>query len=82
VYCLRDANDPDYFAVLVAELKAIEVWNSAYWRKLHPDRWDEMAYEARSERRAEILSQLVDLKSNGEEENRQIRKSTPFEARS
>jgi hypothetical protein len=68
--------------MLVAELKAIEVWNSAYWRKPHPDFWDEMAYEARCERRAEILSQLVDLKRNGEEENIQNRKSTLFETRS
>jgi hypothetical protein len=44
--------------LLAAELKAIEHWDAEYWRKAWPDTYETLAYMARRERRAEILSQL------------------------
>jgi hypothetical protein len=44
--------------LLVAELKAIEFWDAAYWRGEQSQMLETLAYTARRERRAEILSQL------------------------
>jgi hypothetical protein len=46
---------------LVAELKAIECWDAAYWRGDRSQMVESLAYIARGERRAEILSQLRSL---------------------
>jgi hypothetical protein len=46
---------------LVEELRAIERWNSGYWRNSDPKPHEMHAFVARRKRRAEILSQLVML---------------------
>src|SRR5712664_2989762 len=44
---------------LVAELKAIEQWDVAYWRNPCPKAYETLAFVARGQRRCEILSQLL-----------------------
>jgi hypothetical protein len=44
---------------LVAELRAIEHWNTNYWRNSDPETYETLAFVARRERRTEILSQLL-----------------------
>lgn len=46
---------------LVAELRAIERWNTDYWWNSDPEAYETLAFVARRERRAEILSQLLIL---------------------
>ena len=46
---------------LVAELRAIEHWNTDYWRKGDPEAYETLAFVARRERRVEILSYLLTL---------------------
>ena len=46
---------------LVAELKAIEQWDAAYWRNPSPQTYETLAFVARSKRRCEILSQLLSV---------------------
>jgi hypothetical protein len=46
---------------LVAELRAIERWNADYWGNSDPETYETLAFVARRERRAEILSQLPTL---------------------
>src|SRR5205807_2230006 len=46
---------------LVAELKAIEQWDAAYWRTPSPEAYETLAFVARGKRRCEILSQLLSL---------------------
>ena len=46
---------------LVGELRAIESWDAEYWRNSDPEADKMLAFVARQERRAEILSQLLTL---------------------
>jgi hypothetical protein len=46
---------------LVEELRAIERWDANYWRNRYLDAYEMLAFAARRERRAEILSQLLTL---------------------
>lgn len=46
---------------LVAELRAIELWDTSYWRNARPDVYETISHAARQERRAEILSHLLSL---------------------
>ena len=48
---------------LVAELKAIEQWDAAYWRNPSPEEYETLAFVARGKRRCEILSRLLSIKS-------------------
>ena len=43
---------------LLAELKAIEQWNTAYWRNSDPDVYETSAFLARESRRSEIILQM------------------------
>lgn len=47
---------------LVAELKAIEQWDAAYWRNPSPEEYETLAFVARGKRRCEILAQLLSIK--------------------
>jgi hypothetical protein len=51
----------DRVELLTAELRAIEHWDADYWRKARPEVYETLAYTARRERLAEILSQLSSL---------------------
>jgi PilZ domain len=53
----------DVTEALVAELKAIEQWDAAYWRNPSPEEYETLAFVARGKRRCEILSQLLSIKS-------------------
>lgn len=44
---------------LLTELKAIEQWNTAYWRNRDPDVYETTAFVNRSTRRREIIQQMV-----------------------
>ena len=46
---------------LLAELKAIEQWNTAYWRNSDPDVYETSAFLARESRRSEIILQIAVL---------------------
>src|SRR5579863_1027583 len=46
---------------LLAELKAIAVWNRSYWRCRHHEWWETVALVSRLRRRIEILSEVVAL---------------------
>jgi hypothetical protein len=46
---------------LVAELKAIEQWDAAYWRNPSPEEYETLAFVARGKRRCEILSRLLSM---------------------
>jgi PilZ domain len=46
---------------LVAELRAIEQWDAAYWRNPSPETYETVAFVARAKRRCEILSQLLSI---------------------
>lgn len=46
---------------LVAELRAISHWDSQYWRKPCPQRYETIAHVSRQKRRTEILDELVGL---------------------
>ncbi len=48
---------------LVAELRAIELWDSDYYRERLHDRNTIAAFEARQRRRREIMSKLFSAKS-------------------
>lgn len=43
---------------LRAELRAIELWDEAYWRSSHHEWWEKVALENRGRRRNEILREL------------------------
>lgn len=63
----RSNNDTvDRVPELVAELRAIELWDVDYWRKVRREEYETLAYTARQERRAEILSHLLSLNSSTE----------------
>src|SRR5712692_1342151 len=53
----------DWAEGLVAELKAIEQWDVAYWRNPSPEAYETLAFVARGKRRCEILSQLLSINS-------------------
>jgi hypothetical protein len=44
---------------LLAELKAIEQWDTAYWRNRDPDVYETSAFLARESRRTEIILQIA-----------------------
>jgi hypothetical protein len=44
---------------LLTELKAIERWNTAYWRNSDPDVYETSAFLARESRRSEIILQIA-----------------------
>jgi hypothetical protein len=46
---------------LRAELKAIELWDNAYWRSSQREWWETVAFESRQQRRSEIVAELVTL---------------------
>jgi hypothetical protein len=46
---------------LEAELQAIELWNTDFWRKSDPEAYEMLAHAARRERRSEILAELLTL---------------------
>jgi hypothetical protein len=46
---------------LVAELRAIERWNTHYWQNSDPEAYEKLAFLTRRERRAELLSELLTL---------------------
>ena len=46
-------------ARLLAELKAIEHWNTAYWQTCDPDVHESIAFLTRNERRSEIIGQML-----------------------
>lgn len=46
---------------LLAELKAIEEWDIAYWRSHSPDVYERTAFIARRSRRSEILCDLLNI---------------------
>lgn len=54
----------DKAEALVAELKAIEQWDSAHWRNPSPEEYETLAFVARCKRRCEILSQLLSINSS------------------
>ena len=41
------------------ELRAIEYWDNAYWKKGHRDHYERTAYLTRQDRRREIIRQVV-----------------------
>jgi hypothetical protein len=43
---------------LLGELRAIEYWDTDYWRGPHPEVYEMLAFVARRKRHAEILSRL------------------------
>ena len=44
---------------LLADLKAIEQWNTAYWRNSDPDVYETSAFLSRESRRSEIILQIA-----------------------
>jgi hypothetical protein len=44
---------------LLTELKAIEEWNTTYWRNRDPDVYETTAFITRKRRRSEIIRQMV-----------------------
>jgi hypothetical protein len=50
--------DVEHVKELLAELKAIELWDTGYWRSRRHEAWETVAMIHRRKRRAEILSQL------------------------
>jgi hypothetical protein len=55
---LSDQDELDRVERLVEELKAIEKWDTAYWRNGRSEVNEKIAFLARRERRREILAQL------------------------
>jgi hypothetical protein len=51
----------DRRATLLAELRTIGVWDEDYRQKKAPDESDELAYQARQERRREIMQEIASL---------------------
>jgi hypothetical protein len=51
----------DRVELLVGELRAVERWDTDYWRNNDPEAYEMLAFGARRKRRAEILSQLLTL---------------------
>jgi hypothetical protein len=52
----------DRFRLLLAELKAIQLWDRTYLTSLHaPDRYDVLSYRARQERLMQIADELACL---------------------
>jgi hypothetical protein len=49
------------YQILLAELRAVELWDTDYYRKKSHSHQDRQAYENRRARRAEILSELIRL---------------------
>ena len=49
----------DQAARLLAELKAIEHWNTAYWQTCDPHVHETIAFLTRNERRSEIIGQML-----------------------
>jgi hypothetical protein len=56
---LSDQDELDRVERLVEELKAIEKWDTSYWRNGQTEVHEKIAFLARRERRSEILSQLA-----------------------
>ena len=55
---LSDHDKSRKVEMLVAELIAIEQFDADYWRKARPEVFETLAYDARRDRRAEVLSEL------------------------
>jgi DNA-binding GntR family transcriptional regulator len=53
-----DQDELDRVERLVEELKAIEKWDTAYWRDGRTEVHEKIAFLARRERRNEIIAQL------------------------
>jgi len=51
--------DPDHLAKLRAELSAIELWNTKYYRSTVHDTTDDDSFRARQKRREEILDEIL-----------------------
>jgi hypothetical protein len=55
-------NDLGDIESLLAELKAIELWDAAYWRNRDPEIYETIAFVTRTRRRKEIIQQTVALR--------------------
>jgi hypothetical protein len=64
-----DHNNSHRVEILVSELKAIEQFDADYWQKGRPEVYETLAYDARRERRKEVLSELRCLIANNEKLN-------------
>jgi hypothetical protein len=53
----------DRSELLKAELIAIELWDRLYWLAPNPERYETLAYLRRRDRRAEIITRLVQTTS-------------------
>jgi hypothetical protein len=53
--------DPDHLAKLRAELSAIELWDTRYYRSKVRDTMDDDSFRARQKRREEILNEILDM---------------------
>ncbi len=49
---------------LLSELTAIEYWDAEYWKNHCPEFYEKVAFEARQERRSEIIRQLSALRES------------------
>lgn len=57
---------------LASELRAISHWDTQYWRKRRPERYETFAFVSRQKRRSEIIRDLLSATGHGRE-NRQKR---------
>lgn len=48
--------------LLLAELKAIEVWDDGYWRNRNPNACETIAFMGRKKRRSQIIRQMVAMR--------------------
>jgi hypothetical protein len=53
-----DSGQLDRVRSLLAELKAIELWDAVHWFNNQPEPWETISVLNRRKRRAEILSEL------------------------
>jgi hypothetical protein len=52
------------FETLKAELVALDLWDTWYWRSKNPERAETIAYLQRRTRRAEIIEEIVRVKAS------------------
>ena len=50
---------------LASELRAIDHWDTAYWRNRRPERYETLALVARQKRRSEIIRDLLRATGHG-----------------
>ena len=50
---------------LASELRAIDHWDTAYWRNRRPERYETLAFVARQKRRSEIMCDLLRATGHG-----------------